>query len=402
MTMNNSSNATSNFVFDCFRRYYKIRQVQVPDLPQREIAIQSFVKDSIMRRHLSYKNPEALQIALYSNPPAHLYYSVARYKNPDKHIMAEKQLQSAELVFDIDADHFASDKPYHEQLELAKIKVFELLDYLQTDFGLQKLIVVFSGSRGYHVHVYDESIQKMKSQERATLVDYLTMNDSEALLHTRKGVIRAYDTVTDKFIGFVERYILKLEIRDNTVSRKITELLMNKIKSWQEMGMKNAIEDMQRYGVLEATQCKTVWRILFEKDGNTKLTNDGITHTNIKQLEVIEKLFHAIISRDLSTQIDTQVTTDLHRLIRVPYSLHGKTGFVVTPVDIDELKAFNPLTDAIWDGFKTTTKRIIMTDDLTISMCDTQYNLRKGNEYDVPEYVALFVCCRQKGVLACT
>jgi len=390
---------TNNFIIDCFRRYYKTTKVKIPDLPNREIAMQPFGDDSIMRRHLCYKNPEALQIALYSNPPAHLYYSVARYKNPDKPIMVEKQLQSAELVFDIDADHFAKDKPYTEQLIQAKKKVFELLEFLHSDFGLEKLSIVFSGSRGYHVHVYDEKVQKMKSEERAMLVDYLTMKDSDVLLSTTRGVIKAYDTITEGYIGFIERYILKLETRENLASKKITELLLSKINAWQEMGCKKAIEDMQRYGVLEPSQCKTVWRILFEKDGKTKLTNDGIAHSNKEPLTFVEKLFHAIISKELSTQIDAPVTTDLHRLIRVPYSLHGKTGLVATPVEIDELKSFNPLNDAVCEIFKGTSKRIKMTDDLTINMCDTQYDLKNSNEYEVPEYLALFVCCRRKGVL---
>jgi len=44
--------------------------------------------------------------------------------------------------------------------------------------------------------------------------------------------------------------------------------------------------------------------------------------------------------------IDTWVTTGGSRLIRLPHSLHGMVSGIVTPLNIDELEGFDPLTDA--------------------------------------------------------
>jgi hypothetical protein len=46
-------------------------------------------------------------------------------------------------------------------------------------------------------------------------------------------------------------------------------------------------------------------------------------------------------------QIDTVVTTDIHRLIRLPNTLNGKTGFEACPVPIERLKEFDPFDDPI-------------------------------------------------------
>jgi len=43
--------------------------------------------------------------------------------------------------------------------------------------------------------------------------------------------------------------------------------------------------------------------------------------------------------------IDEWVTTGGMRLIRLPYSLHGMVSRIVTPVDIDELRKFDPVSD---------------------------------------------------------
>jgi DNA primase catalytic subunit len=43
--------------------------------------------------------------------------------------------------------------------------------------------------------------------------------------------------------------------------------------------------------------------------------------------------------------IDEWVTTGGMRLIRLPYSLHGMVSRIVTPVRVQELDKFNPVSD---------------------------------------------------------
>ncbi len=50
-----------------------------------------------------------------------------------------------------------------------------------------------------------------------------------------------------------------------------------------------------------------------------------------------------------TAEIDEPVTSDIKRLIRLPLSLHGKTGLKVTPMDREELTGFDPLRDAVPD-----------------------------------------------------
>jgi DNA primase small subunit len=43
------------------------------------------------------------------------------------------------------------------------------------------------------------------------------------------------------------------------------------------------------------------------------------------------------------------VTTDIHRLIRLPGSLHGGTGLRVVPLSREEVDRFDPFRDAAMD-----------------------------------------------------
>ncbi|WP_171823402.1 hypothetical protein [Thermogymnomonas acidicola] len=52
------------------------------------------------------------------------------------------------------------------------------------------------------------------------------------------------------------------------------------------------------------------------------------------------------------SEIDEPVTTDVHRLIRFPMSLHGKSGLMVLPVPLDGLEEFDPLVSAVPERFR--------------------------------------------------
>jgi DNA primase small subunit len=49
----------------------------------------------------------------------------------------------------------------------------------------------------------------------------------------------------------------------------------------------------------------------------------------------------------LRTNIDTVVTTDIHRLIRMPGTLNGKTGLKATMLPLDGLENFDPFDEPV-------------------------------------------------------
>src|SRR5512136_760299 len=130
-----------------------------------------------MRRHKSYVSREELVDYIRSMVPAHLYHSAAYYQRPGAPTMREKSWQSADLIFDLDADHLRkAPKSYKEMLDLVKKETLKLLDFLMGDFGLSEknISVVFSGGRGYHIHARDPQVLELGSDERREIVDYLT------------------------------------------------------------------------------------------------------------------------------------------------------------------------------------------------------------------------------------
>jgi len=72
--------------------------------------------------------------------------------------------------------------------------------------------------------------------------------------------------------------------------------------------------------------------------------------------------------------IDEPVTIDIHRLIRTPMSLHGKTGFIVKVLKFSELEKFDPFVDAIPKEFTQMEVRVKVTKKFP-------NDFNEGNEY---------------------
>src|SRR5207247_8297966 len=101
------------------------------------------------------------------------------YENPNAPTMEDKGWLGADLVFDLDADHLPGAKSlsYSEMLEAVKSGITKLWDrFLHGVLGVdeKKMRIVFSGGRGYHIHVFDQRILPLGGHERREIVDFIT------------------------------------------------------------------------------------------------------------------------------------------------------------------------------------------------------------------------------------
>jgi DNA primase small subunit len=85
------------------------------------------------------------------------------------------------------------------------------------------------------------------------------------------------------------------------------------------------------------------------------------------------------------------VTADIKRLIRCPGSLHGGSGFRVTPLTVTTLEDFDPLNDAVVFGEDHVSIRV--TRPFKTEVLGESYNLSEG-PLEVPMGVAIFLMAR--------
>ncbi|UCE46008.1 MAG: DNA primase catalytic subunit PriS [Methanobacteriota archaeon] len=401
-----ASDASRIFVTKQFALHYRDAPLTMPDrFGKREFGFMFFDR-RFMMRHMAFPSRAALKKYLVENVPAHVYYSTAYYEKPDAAKMKDKNWLAADLLFDLDADHVrgAEDLPYEQMLERVKGEVKRLLDeFLLGDLGFEQtdLNIVFSGGRGYHVHVRSPKALRLSSHERREIVDYVTGTDldldwvfpvtpfEQRRFRDRAGL--EYKRTMPKSEDGGWRGRIRSGIED----------LLVELESLSEEDAKARIADVLKESKRDIGE-KTIdglYADLFAKrrgrSGADRMREDDTyeVFSEKRHSEAFLSLVNLRVCGDVKGETDEPVTSDVRRLIRLPSSLHGKTGFEVVPLTRDELDSFDPFVDAIPRAFEETSVDVRCNSSISLGLRDQRFELEEGVN-QVPAYAAVHLICR--------
>ena len=404
---------TQKFVKKKFSEYYQkhLSSIQPPTLiEKREFGFLMF-KGKVMVRHQSFKDVNGLTKSLKTLVPSDAYYSSAYYERPEEK-MEEKSWLGADLVFDIDADHIPTscakihdtwacsncgivgkgvlpeecpacgEHKFDEKtwpcevcLESAKNETVKLIDMLKQDFGFssKETNLYFSGHRGYHVHVENEEIQLLDSMARKEIVDYIIGIGLETRLH---GLIE--EKLDQSRTHILTGPNLEEPGWSGRIARGTYEFLSTATTSdLEEIGLKKKVIEtliQRKETVVESWKEKVPWGLI-----------KGVDHASWRKIAQ-----HGAEMQ--SAKIDTVVTTDTHRLIRLNNTLHGKTGLKKMEVPVTGFESFDPFKSAI--AFKEGTLKIIVQDAPKFRLEDQTYGPYKNQQVELPTAAALLLLCK--------
>jgi DNA primase small subunit len=398
-----------------FARYYDTAAIAPPHrLARREFAAFPFTTETLMRRHATLRNPEEFLRFLRRETPRHVYYSSAYYRRPAEPTMSAKEWLGADLIFDLDSDHLrgADALDYAGQLALVKSRLIALVDdFLFGDFGIDPgaTSFVFSGGRGYHVHVRDDRFLPLTSPERRELVDYVlgVGFDPMMVVEGRRTDVRAGRTVSAGDVdGEVGAASAKAP-RTRTLAPpdapgwpgRTTRALLELLRRWEEQGAKVAAEEMKGYGI-PAPKARRYARLLIEQGGAAKIR----THLSLDvfRSDLPAEFLEAVVPRaavEVQGETDAPVTTDIHRLIRLPNSLHGGTGFRVVPLGRDEIAGFDPFRDALVTGYDESSTPVTFVEEARYPFPGGEVHAVPDGTDELPTPVALFLVLRGQAEL---
>lgn len=336
-------------------------------------------------RHNSLLDMGELGDFLARERPKHIYFSAGQYDNPSASTMSEKGWRSSDLIFDLDADHLPStstDDSYREMLAACKDALYRLLDFLEDDFAFEELQVVFSGSRGYHVHVRDENVKPLESDARREIVDYV------------RGIGLEFDALIDEetVAGTVgretpadNRYLPT----DGGWGKRIHAELLAVMTEIRDMEEEAAIERLREYDGVGEKKARTAHR--FTQNRFVEIERGNLSAHNV--FDNLAQQFAGDVVEAQNAPIDEPVSTDTNRLIRLPGSLHGGSGLAVRRIDRDELDAFDPLVDAVPETFRGHDIAVEVTDGGMVELGGDSFTLPEG-VHSVPEYLGVFLMTR--------
>jgi DNA primase small subunit len=367
--------ATTEFLRQRFTEYYRKERIQSPPaVGEREFGFILFDPENPevrMRRHMGFGTPRELGEYIRSLVPAHAFYSSAYYTAPGAGTMAEKGWTGADLIFDLDADHLMRG-PYRAMLDRVKEETGKLLAMLTGELGFSErnIHLVFSGGRGYHVHVREIGVRGWGSQERRELIDYVCGIgiDPERLL---SGPPDGTPGWKERYISTISEYFLWLQGLEREEGEKhLMELPgIDRKRGSRFLDAIDAYREGLGRGDFAPLLTNPVFSAAVRKEGGK---------------------FQGVL-RTRAALADEPVTTDTRRLIRMPSTLHGGTGLRVTPVPLGDLASFDPLQEAV--VFSDRKVKVDATVNLPMELLGNAYRIEKGINV-VPEALAVFLCAR--------
>lgn len=329
---------TIEFMKRVFKQYYfRVGdRIEAPKrIEEREFGYIPF--GGSMIRHLSFKTAGELRAFIVREAPHSIYYSTAYYQEPTLP-MQEKGWMGGDLAFDIDADTLAQPcrrehdiwickscgakgvgvKPEacpscgeariqevnfacSRCLEAAKQEAVKLIEILTKDLGVKKheIKTYFSGNLGYHVVVESEEFEELDQAARGEIVDYVM---GRGLMPESIGVFKQ---------ATYEEVVARLPYKHEPGWRG---RLASSFEEWRVEGFEGG--DVREkiaalYGKIRYSRFK-------------------------KRLEKEASRLGAVV--------DAMVTTDVHRIFRMPGTLHGETGLLKKRCE--DLAGFDPLVEA--------------------------------------------------------
>jgi len=364
-----------------FREYY-FKQARAAEEPvkmeQREFGYAQFGQHG-MTRHLSFGSIKELHAMLVKEVPSDVYCSNAYYRSPTLP-MQEKQWQGADLIFDIDGkdldlpcvpshtytictscNHASAPSdvkeyscpscsgkkaeqvsiPCSKCIEGSKKEVRRLTEFLTGDLGMQRenIRVYFSGNNGFHIQIADDEYVPLDPQARSDIVGYLS---GTGLMAESVGVRKGREE-NMSFIKFPRGGV------DYGWRGRIADKL--KIDSTSIIKLKHIVDQKGGYAGFKA-----------ELDRMTK---------------------------DMGVRIDPQVTTDVHRIFRMPGTLNSKSGLAKTRCA--DLESFNPFNDACLLGVGKISVKV--KTHVKLKLKGESFNISKESA-ELPAFAAVYLICK--------
>ncbi len=390
--------SNSRFLLKSFRKYYKDNPIIMPSrFGRREFGFMFFDRNFV-QRHMGFSRPEDINKFMITQVPSHSYYSTAYYRKPSAPTMEEKEWLGADLIFDLDADHLegADKMSYSEMLEQIKKEMINLVDsFLFGDLGFtdDQVSIVFSGGRGYHAHIEVNDVVGLNAQARREVVDYVTstgLNIDWVFPYTR------YVTSVANIKGQERANVSRI--------RTIPPADSGGWRLRMRNGLKDVVNDVcdmdvkeikKTYPSIKSTATKSIenYQNDLRKSRTLIFENNKMSTLGKGTQEFLIKIMAEDVAFRLSGEVDEPVTADIKRLIRLPGSVHGKSGLRVMPLTRDELTDFDPLVSAVPEQYSDEDVLVTMRKDTDITIKGQHFRLSGTTK--VPEYAAVFLVGRK-------
>ncbi|GMH46663.1 hypothetical protein TrRE_jg3028, partial [Triparma retinervis] len=314
--------------------------------------IQPTPQDEIYIRYQSFKDCAEFTAAVQKRQPNKIDIGAVFTHPPKDHNTIKSDVfhtKERELVFDIDLTDYDGVRTCCTGANICRkcwkymnmaVKVMD--EGLSKDFGFKNMVWFYSGRRGVHCWVCDESARELSNDARSAVATYFELpleNENKSMdlspnLHPM--LTRSFRVLEPQFIADI--------IGDNGMG-----ILTNQ-KSWVKLlktlpeGFRTSTgiaAELDRDCTKSAAQ---KWAQLKQKINQATKKQQGKSAANndSKTSESAEMWIYETVYRHTYPRLDINVSKMQNHLLKSPFCIHPKTGRVCIPLNTKEIDSFDP------------------------------------------------------------
>jgi len=422
---------------EALRLFYESTDFKVESIERREFMFNHST------RHHSFNTMEELVEYTKDKRPYSITHSLARYYDPGRKrnktleakekeksgssflpwTMADKGYAGIDIGFDIDYDHLPHISSYRQGLEQAKDNALRLLDFLTNDLNMpiEAISFRFSGNRGFHMVVTEESLLKLGKEERTGIENYVRGHDMHlsGFIHTstdkgawsNRGGHFEYSLYTPPTPGWGGRFTKTfIEMVDEyralpddesrytlleswtPIKQEIKESVFNRPSFWTKKG-----EPAKRK--LKKPTYTSIHDFLMNDYALNGLTRDWrLSHwakvSSMKPTAVKHLIEMVIQQTQLRRGVEADaITKDLHRQLRTPGSLHTTSGMPCIEITYEMLQDLDLMFDFIRETVGKDAVEVEVVNEVYVHALD---RIVYPGTHKVPRYEAYSIICADK------
>ncbi|XP_030625754.1 DNA primase small subunit [Chanos chanos] len=306
------------------KNYFQNREFSFTLKDDIYVRYQSFSTQSELEKEMQKMNPYKIDIgAVYSHRPSqHNTVKTGAFQALEK-----------ELVFDIDMTDYDDVRNCCSAADictkcwtLMTIAIRILDRALREDFGFRHLLWVYSGRRGVHCWVCDESARKLSVAARSAVAEYLSLVKGGEETVRKVALSDPIHPFISQSLTIVEHYFIDYAIKEQDIlgtkesTDKVFALLPEDIRAELNSVFQKEKNPVKRWDKVKA--------LIQLKRASLK-----------KGSQYIEK---EIMLQYCYPRLDVNVSKGVNHLLKSPFSVHPKTGRISVPIDLRELDRFDP------------------------------------------------------------
>ena len=323
------------------------------DLANCEFAIEGKTAsgDKLYKRYVSVRGPSELRDVVSRFTGVTAFHFGAFYSNGS----SREAVKSGESVpvrrvlsFDIDLTdlEFLSLKDAKGNVSAEKCDAaypvsaaaaYIVRTVMRKAFGFSEILIVYSGRRGVHVHVFDDKAMGLNDEERSAILDYVNCGMAKTELHAPTGV----------------RLIMDLHGLHDLVYNTFHTYIVGRLGIFEKASARLALLDRlnlasyEEYETFAPTLAPLATDVLRCETGAEawKHVEQRIRSTNV---EWMRERLDCVVLAYVWPRLDEAVSRSLGHLTKVPFSCHATTGRVAVAMEAKQksIYKFSPARQA--------------------------------------------------------